>query len=107
MKAAADVRKSLFVLAMLCGACFPAFGAPSRADSQWPSFVFFGTDENQEIDSSRYFRGQEGKPPPEPMSVSNSGNGAIGSGAAQPGPAGGNVRGTGKFVKPYFESGRR
>lgn len=107
MKAAADVRKSLFVLAMLCGACFPAFGAQSRADSKWPSFVFFGASENQEIDSSRYFRGQEGKPPPEPMSAGNSGGGAIGSGAAQPVPVSGDTRGSGKFVKPYFSSSRR
>lgn len=104
MKATADVRKSLFVLATLCSACVPAFGAQSRADSKWPSFVFFGASENQEIDPSLYFREQEGKAPSEPMTSINSGNRAIGSGTAQPVPVSG---GTGKFVKPYFSSGRR
>jgi hypothetical protein len=106
MKAAADVRKSLFVLATLCGACFPAFGAQSKADSKWPSFVFFGDSENQTIDPSLYFKEQEGKPPPEPLSSLGSGNGSTGSAAAQPVPVSGDSP-AGKFVKPSFSSGRQ
>ncbi|MET2825784.1 hypothetical protein [Mesorhizobium shangrilense] len=107
MKAAADVRKSLLVLATLCGACFPAFGAQSTADSKWPSFVFFGDGENQKIDAPLYFKEQEGKPPPEPLSSIGSGNGAVGPSAAQPVAVSGDTHGTGKFVKPSFSSGRQ
>ncbi|UVK51740.1 hypothetical protein DBIPINDM_005046 [Mesorhizobium sp. AR02] len=107
MKAPVGVRKSLFVLVALCGACFPAFGDQSKADSKWPSFVFYGTGQNQRIDSSLYFREQEGKIPSEPMSGNSSGNGAIGSGVARPSPVSGDTHATAKFVKPYFSNGRR
>ena len=111
MKAMADLRKSLFVLATLCGACFPAFGAQSAAaqsaaGSKWPSFVFFGDGENQKIDPSLYFKEQEGKPPPEPLSSIGSGN-AVTPGAAQPVAVSGDTHGAGKFVKPSFSGVRQ
>ncbi len=107
MKVTAHLRKSLLVLAALCGACFPAFGAQSKADGKWPSFVFFGDGENQTIDPSLYFKEQEGKPPPEPLSSIGSGNGAVPPGAAQPVSVSGDTHGGRKFVKPSFSSGRQ
>ncbi len=100
------MRKSLLVLAALCGACFPAFGAQSKADGKWPSFVFFGDSENQTIDPSLYFKEQEGKPAPEPLSSIGSGNAAT-PGAAQPVAVSGDAHGTGKFVKPSFSGARQ
>jgi len=107
MKATANLLKSLLVLAALCGACFPAFGAQSAADSKWPSFVFFGDGENEKIGPSLYFKEQEGKPAPEPLSSIGSGNTAVTPGAAQPVAVSGDTHGTGKFVKPSFSGARQ